>query len=75
MTIRKSKQKNVISPEKILNLFIRQRRVRIERVLGRLKRNICVVVPWRHPIEKHQTMMRVLCRLTNLHLEDQPLFR
>lgn len=61
--------------QKRVNLYIRQRRVRIERTLGRLKRFASLTTPWRHPIDKHQRTMGVLARVTNLHLEDQPLFR
>ena len=60
---------------RIYDLFIRQRRVRVERSIGRFKRFGVATHIWRHPIKKHREVMETVAKIINLHLEDQPLFR
>jgi len=59
--------------EKTFNLNVRGRRVKVENVIGRMKRFKCLKTEWRHAIEKHALVTRVVAKLTNIHLIDQPL--
>lgn len=61
--------------KKRFNKYIRQRRVRVERVISRNKRFRILATLWRHPIEKHSQVVSVISRITNEHLIDQPLFK
>jgi hypothetical protein len=61
--------------QKAYDFYIRSRRVRVERSIGRIKRFSSVVQTWRHPLSKHQQVVRVICKMVNIHLRHQPLFK
>jgi transposase len=56
------------------NLRLRQRRVHVERTIGRIKRFGIFCSPFRHPLEKHHLVMTVVTKIVNLELQTEPLF-
>lgn len=57
------------------NRLLRARRAHIERVFRRMKQFQILKRTWRHPLEKHPTVMAAIGKLVNEDLKVAPLFR
>lgn len=60
----------------IASMTKRDRKIRsyIEHAIGRLKKWSCLETPWRHKYEIHYVVFGVCVHITNMMLDEQPLF-